>query len=147
MNRQHALMSALALVVGCATASPAIVETGPARAGALACARDMLSGGGYEVRIPDPDTSNLMLEAEVRHAYPPNRAVREIITVELAEPAEAEGELQITVRAWYYQPSEHSLPIHRQSATEVRPSDEAVQDARQVLVSCAAPTSEHAPTR
>lgn len=60
----------------------------------------------------------------------------------LAQPAESGEELRVTIRAWDYRPAEHSLPIRRQSVTEIRPSDEAVTDARQVLDSCGARTRE-----
>ena len=74
MDRSLLGVSAVTLLVGCATASPGIVQTAPASANAFECAKDWLAGRGYELR--EVDASAQTLEAEVRRAYPPTGAVR-----------------------------------------------------------------------
>lgn len=78
---------------------------------------------------------DLTLEAEVRLNHSPMGATREIITTSLSRSS-APPELSVMASAWVYDSAEHSLPVARQSVTEVRPSDRLVEDARRVLETC-----------
>lgn len=133
MNRIHLGVTASVLLMGCATTSPGVVETAPAGGDAMACAAGVLSDRGYDVR--GADQAAHILEAEVRRDYSPIGAVREIITTSL-DPASTPAELTVAARAWDYQAAQHSLPVNRQSVTEVRPSVEVAADARMVLETC-----------
>lgn len=125
---------ALVLVLtGCAPTSQAVVDTAPARSEAVACAARVLAWRGYDVQ--QARESSDTLEAEARLTYAPVGAVREIITTSLDRTA-APAELRVAVRAWSYQPAQHSLPMARQSITEVPPSDRAITDAQLVLTAC-----------
>ena len=137
MNRMRWGAGAVILTTACATASPAVMQTVPARTDSLMCARSMLVARGYDVRRSDDPER--MLEAELRRPRGPLGAVREIITATVSGPADAPGdELRIVVRAWEYQAARHDLPIGRQSVREIRPSAEIVADAREVLGACGA---------
>lgn len=133
MNRSYLGMAASVLLVGCATTPPAVVETAPASGDAMTCAAGVLAERGYDVR--GTDQAALTLEAEVRRDYSPIGAVREIITTSL-DPASTPAALTVAARAWEYQAAQHSLPVNRQSITEVRPSGQVAADARMVLETC-----------
>ena len=133
MQRKSWRMAALVLIGGCATTSPAVVMTAPAGRAAVACAARVLEERGYDLRKPDKPGETL--QAERRLVYAPMGAVREIITASV-DGTGTPARLQATVRAWDYQPAQHDLPIDRQSVTEIRPSREAVTDARAVLEGC-----------
>lgn len=136
MDRSLLGVSAVTLFVGCATASPGVVQTAPARADAFECAKDLLAGRGYELR--EVDVSAQTFEAEVHRAYPPTGAVREIIAAVVSRPEGAAAELRVSVRAFDYRPAQHGLPINRQEISEIRPSEQVVADGAQVLESCSA---------
>lgn len=133
MNRSYLGMTTSLLLVGCATASPGVVETAPADGDAITCAAGVLADRGYEVR--GADQAAPVLEAEVRRDYSPVGAVREIITTSL-DGSSRPAELTVAARAWEYQAAQHSLPVARQSVTEIRPSAEVAADARLVLETC-----------
>lgn len=120
-----------ACVGGCATTSPGVVETAPASAGAMACASEILGDRGYDVEV----TGRAELHAEARVGRAGQGGVREIITAAL-DRSITPADLTIATRAWEYQPAQHGLPVARQSASEVRPSDEAVAAVRSVLAMC-----------
>jgi type IV pilus biogenesis protein CpaD/CtpE len=125
---------AITLFMGCASTPPGIVLTAPARADAFECAKDYLLAQGYDLRTVDDAAQTL--EAEVRQAYPPVGAVREIITTSVAQAEDAADAFRISVQAFGYRSAEHNLPIHRQSITEIRPSEHVLADGKQVLTSC-----------
>ena len=125
-------MTACILLVGCATARPGVVETGPASTDAMSCASSLLNDRGYDVRASDGGA----LEAESRIDRSGQGAVREIITASL-DRSSTPAEFTVTTRAWEYQPAQHNLPVDRQSVMEVRPSEEALADAHTVFARCA----------
>lgn len=133
MNQRYWGAVALVLTVGCNTAPPAVVQTSPAGDGAMTCAAGVLAERGYEVR--EGAGPEVTLEGEVRLDYSPVGATREIITLSV-DGTPTPAELTATAGAWEYRAAEHSLPIARQSVTEVRPSDKLVADARMILETC-----------
>ena len=133
MNRMYLGMVAMVLIAGCASPRPAVVATSPAGDVAMACAAEVLVDSGYEVR--EGRGPDLTLEAEVRLNHSPVGATREIITTSLSRSS-APPELSVITSAWMYDSAEHSVPVARQSVTEVRPSDRLVEDARRVLETC-----------
>lgn len=133
MNQKYWGAVALVLTVGCSTARPAVVGTSPADDGAMTCAAGVLAERGYEVR--EGAGPELTLEGEVRLDHSPLGAIREIITTSV-DRISTPPKLTVIAGAWEYRSAEHSLPIARQSVTEVRPSDEVVADARMILETC-----------
>lgn len=132
MRGSYLKMTACILLLGCSTAPPGVVQSAPASRDAMTCASSLLAERGYDVRAAD----GTALEAETRIDRSGQGAVREIITATL-DRASTPAELTLTTRAWAYQPAQHNLPVNRQSVMEVRPSEEALVDARTVLARCA----------
>jgi hypothetical protein len=132
MTGRRFLAPALLLAIGCAHASPEIAGSAPAGGDALTCAQALLAERGYELR----ELLEGALEGELRRAQAPVGAVRELIQVSVTDPPEGTPELRVRIRALDYGPADHGLPIHRQSVSETRPSEQAAADGALLLASC-----------
>lgn len=133
MRGARLAMTGWILLVGCSTARPGVMETGPVSGDAMTCVSSVFAERGYDVQAADGGA----LEAEARIDRSGQGAVREIITASI-DRSSTPAKLTVTTRAWEYQPAQHSLPVSRQSVREVRPSDKALADARTVFTTCGA---------